>query len=420
MLFEVKEGIWFDNLSAIIHKGTPRARSVSDSAAIEGTMNRRGDAWHPSLVYLSTTEQPQRCQYCYADCGAREIQPTAQTFTFEDYMESYHHLHQAFGGVDTVSFFGNPLSKFSDISRFVEELHRRYPREEWPSFTMNTDSVITDHSVLEFLKKHHFNIGAKIEVVEDVNAQARRRIDPFTNEDMHVFVQYTLEKAELDSYEPGLAAKWYAQLENLPIDNYDVIPLGSTLKSSDEETEARYLAFCEESADYFLDKLLHDNDISKLPRMFVGLLLRIMTRTLYQDCSAGYSLTVTPDRNVFPCHAFAADDRFAVKLDEIRSENDLLANEWFRRVREADRLKSDKCEKCIAFRVCGVWCKARNFVGEPGFDDLSEERCMLMNVYTRRIVQFLVEQYPAHQEQIQGKLLKYNWEQLQTKSAYEV
>lgn len=432
MLFEVKEGIWFDNLSAVIHKGTPRAKSVS--ATVEGTLERRRDDEYPTLVYLSATEQPQRCQYCYADCGARGIQTTNRTFAFEDYTESYNRLHQAFGGVATVSFFGNSLSEFSDVRKFVEELHLRYPREEWPNLTMNTDSVITDHSVLEFLKKHHFKMGAKIEAAperssakkklrsrtEEVYAQALHAIDPFTDADIQVFVQYTFDKTRLDRYEPGLAAEWYAQLENLPIDNYDVIPIGSASTSSDEETEGRYLAFCEESAEYYVDKLVHDDDISKLPRMFVGLLLRVMTRTLYQDCSAGYSLTITPDRNVFPCHAFASDDRFAVHLDDIRSEDDLLANEWFRSVREADRLKSEKCEKCIARRVCGVWCKVQHFDGQLGFDELSQERCMLMNVYTRRIVQFLAEQYPACREAIRRKLLAYHWEQLQTKGAYEV
>lgn len=442
MLFEVKEGVWFDNLSATIHKGTPGARR----AAAQGwePEPRRGESWHPTLVFLSSTSSPSACTYCHADCGARSVKTVKPNFTFEDYKDSYERLRQAFGGFDTISFFGDPLSGFADLRRFVEDLHARLPREELPDFAIHLDPSAVTRTQMDFLEQYGFRIATGIAQSEqtaepeadctlsgamDRNAYNRvlRGIDRFTDRDIHVFAQYTFDRAQLDRYEPGLAAEWYSQLENLQIDNYDVIPIGSSISRSRfgatdeaqwEEARERYLAFCEESADYYLNRLMED-DISKLPRMFVGLLLRIMTRTLYQDCSAGYSLSVTPDRNVFPCHAFASDERFAVSLDEIHGEEDLLANAWFRGVREAERLHSSKCEKCMALRVCSVWCKAQVFGEQNGFDQALDERCMLMNVYTRRIVQFLVEQYPRQREFIRTKLLAYDRDQLHQKSAYE-
>ncbi|OWR33187.1 hypothetical protein CDO73_01390 [Saccharibacillus sp. O23] len=439
MLFEVKEGIWFDNLSAAIHKGTPGARSLTGVSSSEEMAQRRGPGWRPTLIYLSATDCNLRCKYCYADCGTYGMKSSNKVFSFEDYVESYERMRDIFGGVSTLSFFGGePLLGFAEIRRFVEYLHERYPREELPELSINTNSTIAGGAVLDFLRKYDFIIGTSIDGPRDVHDENRidaagggtydrvlRNIDRFTDRDIHVFVQYTFNKSHLDRYEPGkgMAAQWYRELESLPIENYDMIPVSSEdprfkLDMHDEESLARYLAFCEESADYYLDRM-RDGDISKLPRMFVGLMLRIMTRTLHKDCSAGYSLSITPDRQVFPCHAFASDERFAVSLDELRGEADLLANPWFRSVREADRLKVEKCEKCIARRVCGVWCKALTFGEKGSFDDVLEERCVLMDVYTRRIVRFLVEEYPAHREAIRDKLLAYNRVQMQMRTAYE-
>lgn len=438
MLFEVKEGVWFDNLSATIHKGTPGARR----AEAQGwePEPRRGQSGRPTLVFLSSTQSPSGCTYCHTDCGSRSVKTAKPNFTFDDYEDSYERLSQAFGKFDTVSFFGDPLSGFADLRRFVEDLHARLPREELPDFAIHLDPSAVSRTQTDFLEQYGFRIATGIAQPEqeeafslsgamDRNAYNRvlRGIDRFTDRDIHVFAQYAFDRAQLDRYEPGLAAEWYSRLENLQIDNYEVIPLGSSISRSRfgaedeaqrEAARERYLAFCEESADYYLNRLTED-DISKLPRMFVGLLLRIMTRTLYADCSAGYSLSVTPDRNVFPCHAFASDERFAVSLDEIRGEEDLLANAWFRGVREAERLQSAKCEKCIALRVCSVWCKAQAFGEQNGFDRSLDERCLLMNVYTRRIVQFLVEQYPRQREFIRTQLLAYDRDQLRQKSAYE-
>lgn len=444
MLFEVKEGIWFDNLSAAIHKGTPGAgRGLTAQDAAESP---RREGWHPTLVYLSSGACPSGCLYCYAGCGSRGIQTAKSNFTFNDYTESYEHLRQALGGFDTVAFFGDPLSGFEDLRRFVEDLHKRLPLDELPDFAIHVDPAAVSPEQLDFLERYGFRIATGMSRSDQAGQEqdralpdaadaadrraynrALRGIDRFTDRDIHVFAQYTFDRAQLDRYEPGLAAAWYSRLEQLQIDNYEVIPAGAATsrtsaapdtKAQQEEARERYLAFCEESADYYLNKLL-DDDIAKLPRMFVGLLLRVMTRTLHPDCSAGYSVSITPDRQVFPCHAFASDDRFAVSLDRIHGEDDLLNNVWFRSVREADRLDSAKCEKCIARRVCGMWCKAQALEEESRFDDSSEERCMLMNVYTRRIVQFLVEHYPEHREQIRAKLIRYDREQLQVKNAYE-
>ncbi|OWA34229.1 hypothetical protein B9G55_18085 [Saccharibacillus sp. O16] len=442
MLFEVKEGIWFDNLSATIHRGTPGGRRRKEPGWEPEP--RRGQNWRPTLVYLSASESPSSCRSCHADCGSHPFIQTAKPFfTFADYVESYERLSRVFGGFDTLSFFGDPLAHFDDLRRFIVHLDTHVPREQWPDLAIHVDPASVTRQQMDVLEHYGFRIAAEIGSLKqttqeggrtltdamDRNAYNRvlRGIDRFTDRDIHVFAQYTFDRSQLDRYEPGLAAEWYSRLESLQMDNYDVIPLGSSISRARfgvdeqdqwEEARARYLTFCEESADYYLHKLLED-DIAKLPRMFVGLLLRIMTQTLYPDCSAGYSLSLTPDRKIFPCAAFAADDRFAVPLDELNSPEDLTANPWFRGIQEAERLRSSKCEKCMALRACSVWCKAQALDESSPFDQSMDERCMLMSVYTRRIVQFLVEQYPKQREFIRTKLLAYDRDRLRQKSAYE-
>ena len=127
-----------------------------------------------------------------------------------------------------------------------------------------------------------------------------------------------------------------------------------------------------------------------------------------KECSAGYSFSITPERMVYPCHTFAEHSEYGISIDDINSLEDLNANECFTQIKLANRETSDICNNCIAKKICGVWCKGLQNSLKGKANIPLDERCILMDIYTRKIIQFLAEEYLENKVVINRKLIDYN------------
>ncbi|BFH61197.1 MULTISPECIES: radical SAM/SPASM domain-containing protein [Paenibacillus] len=440
MLFKIEEGLWFDNEHVAIYKAKelhPDMLKNKNQPSVGDGIEKRREDWRPTLIFLSTTTCNLRCKYCFADCGSFGVINEKKSFSFDDYVQAYTKMYSMFDGISSISFFGGePLINFKEIRKFVKYLYSTYSKDRIPSLSVNTNATIMNPEIMAFLKEYNFIIGTSVDGPKAAHDSNRIRVNQsgtydqvidnlkqIKENDLNIITQYTFTKQHLDLYEKGMAKEWYEGMESLPINNYDLIPVSTAdmrhrIDMKDPETVQKYTDYCEETAEYYLNKILNE-DISKVPRMFMGLFLRIMTRTVHRDCSAGYSFSITPDGNVFPCHGFAGNPEFAINMNDLNAEDDFSNNPWFKKVREMNRLKVTKCQDCISKTVCGAWCKALVFNVKGELNDVLEERCLLINTYTRKIVSFLVHEYPNHKEQINRKVIEYNRAQKELEVAYE-
>jgi len=427
MLFQVKDNIWFNNDSIKIFTGDDEHKTECITVpARKSVPSVHDENWKPTIIYLAATSCNLKCKYCYADEGTYGIKEEKKQFTFDDYLQTYTKMKELHGGIKAISFFGGePLLNYREIRKFVEYLHETYYSDEIPALSVNTNGTVLNQEILEFLGKYHFIIGTSVDgtkAIHDENRVAdhlestydivKGNLKRFQDTGLNVFVQYTFTRQHLDSFQPGKVEEWCREMEELPINTYELIPVSTTdpryrLNLEDEETAQKYKIFCEETADYYLDKLL-SGDVSKVPRMFMGLVIRLLMQVEQRDCSAGYSFSITPNKKIYPCHTFTEHDEYGVNFSDLHHKSDLDHNVFFVKAKESGRDKNAMCDKCISKKVCGVWCKGlqNNVLGEMNAP--MNERCMLMRIYTVRIIRFLAEHYETKKTVINRKLIAYN------------
>ncbi|CAM2939167.1 radical SAM protein [Hathewaya histolytica] len=429
MLFKIEDNIWFDNNKMLILRGNysedKYEEYISESPDIK-IKNRFNEKWRPTITYLSAVNCNLKCSYCYADEGTYGDHHKKKYFTAETYIETFDHFYKMFDGIKAVSFFGGePLLNYKHIKKFVEYIHNNYPKECIPEFGINTNGTIINSDIKEFLDKYKISMGTSLDGNKSLNDFNRKgdgipsvydkvvdTLNYLEDLDVHKIIQFTLTKVHVDEYEPGKLKKWLSELEKLNIEAYEIIPVTSNNKElkidiSDEKVLTKFKSMCEEMADYYLGKIA-SGKAEKVPRMFVGILMRIIQREYHQDCSAGYSFTITPDKIIYPCHCFSDKKEFALDFSELLTKNDFMNNKRFYEARLATREQVSECKECIAKNVCGAWCKGLTFVETGSLESVLEARCIMVKILVEKIVKFLVSEYPKNKENIRNNIIKYN------------
>ena len=151
-----------------------------------------------------------------------------------------------------------------------------------------------------------------------------------------------------------------------------------------------YVTMCNDMADYYLKLLCKGNTCST--NIFPGILLHIMRREVEIDCNAGFSISISPDMQGFPCHVCADDMDCSCRYDEHFLEN-IRCNQTYMKVYETDREHCSMCQKCIAYNVCPYFCKG---VQVRRKNDEPDERCLMFQIFVQRAIVFLATDYHAH------------------------
>lgn len=427
MLYEIEKNIWFDNEDIKIFKGSENDKTECIKVTSKKHVpSVHDETWRPTIIYLAATTCNLKCKYCYANEGTYGIKDEKKQFSFQDYLETYTKMWNIHRGIKAISFFGGePLLNFKEIKKFVEYIYANYSKEQIPTLAINTNGTIINKEIFEFLSQHHFIIGTSIDGTKEIHDENRignaigstydlviKNLDCFYKQGMKIFAQYTFTKQHLDSYCPGKAKLWCQEMEQLPISTYELIPVSSNdnrykLDLEHRTTLKKYTQFCEEIADYYLFKLVKE-DISKVPRMFVGLIIRLLMQVEQHECSAGYSFSITPNKQVYPCHTFTEHRDYSLCIDDISSLDDLKENQRFSEVKEANRELNITCQSCISRKVCGVWCKGLQNSIKGNMIESMDERCILMNIFTKKVIKFIATDYLTNKTLINRKLIKYN------------
>lgn len=428
MIFKIDENIGFDNENILILKGNFNSVDNKKFNNIKSLkfQDRFTEDWRPTITYLCAVNCNLKCKYCYANEGTYGTNHKKKFFDLNDYIETFDYFYKMFDGIKAVSFFGGePLLNFKQIKGFVEYVYENYPEDKIPEFGLNTNGTIINEEIKEFLKKYKISFGTSIDgtkpltdknrignAFESVFNKVVNTLEELNELDVHKIVQFTLNKAHIDAYKKGEVKNWLKTLEKLPIEAYEIIPVSTNneelkIDLSNEEVLKRFKNICEEMADYYLYKLTYENS-EKIPRMFVGLMLRIIQREYHQDCSAGYSFTITPDKIIYPCHCFSDKNEFGIKMEDIHSKYDFIKNSYFKEAKNAVRKNVEECNVCICKNICGAWCKGLTYVETNKLDSVIKSRCIMMDILTRKIIQFLVKEYPQNKNKIRENLMSYN------------
>ncbi len=427
MRFEIVKDVLYDNETLEIIKEDPEGGTILLSKKMNKKIPSVHDSdWRPTLIFLASTECNLRCKYCYAHDGTYGNAHKSHFFTAEKFIEVYEHVRELHDGVKKISFFGGePLLNFKAIRTFVEYLYENYDESEIPEMGVNTNGTIITDEILDFLEKYKITVGTSIDGTKQAHDANRissantgtydlviRNLNKMFERNIRVFVQYTFTRQHLEKYEKGMAVKWCKEMEALPICAYDVIPVSTNderykIDLSDENIKAKYIQFCEEITDYYLD-CLANGTIERTPRLFVGMMLRLLMQMGQNECSAGYSYSVTPDGIMYPCHTFTEFREYGLNVAEIKDKKTLDEFKPYQEVRNANRCTGENCQKCIANKVCAIWCKGLQHSVNGDMSKELEERCVLMNIIVYKCIEFIATVYQEKKHEVTRKLVRFN------------
>lgn len=425
MLYNIKEDLWFDNEKLYIISGDKNKEDYIKSYGDFPECNKVTKKVYPTIIFISSTNCNLRCTYCYANAGTYNHTSKKVSFTLEDYIEVYKKMKKEHGKIHEISFFGGePLLNFPAIKKFVTYLEKQDGIEEIPALAIASNGTIMNSEIKGFLKKYNvgfctsldgpktyndkYRVGTGIDSVFD---KVENTLNYLSDLKIRKAIQFTIGKEHVENYVRGDFFDWSKKLENLDIDFYEVVPVMSENKKykidlNNEQLKNNFTNLCNNIADHCL-KLLINGESTCMPKIFTGIILSIAKRQYQEDCGAGDSISVTPDKKIYPCHICADDEKFAIPFEGEIEENK-LKNNYFQDVKKYTRDSLEKCNQCIAKNICPYFCKGI-LIQNGG--KLFEDRCLMMEIFTKKTIEFLENDYDAHKNNIKEnmeKILEYS------------
>ena len=424
----INENIWFDSNKLFIVKGEKNKNVYEewyDSFPEIKANSALSKEFFPQLIFISSQSCNLRCRYCYADAGTYGINKFDKSFfQVEDYISSYLFMLEKYGKISGINFFGGePLLNYKEIKKFVEWLFSNYEQESIPPLSISTNGTIMTEEIKAFLTQYKIPIGTSLDGNRELNDEIRinkngsgtfdiinKNMYSLTN-DIKKGIQMTISRIHLENYTKGGIIPHLKAIENTGISNYEFVPVVSDdlklkIDISNLEIKESFEQLCRDFLEYSLERLIDEED-KPLPNMIVSYMARIMKREYQTDCAAGHSFSISPDKKVYPCHAFAhmkdagieMDDNFKLNLDE---------NHFFKQNRMLSREDISKCRSCIAKKICFYWCRGLVCSYKKTFLDTLEERCILVKIVVEGIVDFLANDYEPKKEIVDSKIRKHH------------
>lgn len=405
--YQINENLWFESEKMLI------ASNADEKCIIETHYHKIDNcsitkqSEYPTIIYISATSCNLKCKYCYADDGTYSNNSKIRHFNFENYKKVFHSVIEKYGGVKAISFFGGePLLNFIEIKKFVEWISETNYIQ--PQLAIASNGTIMSDEIKEFIRRYNIGFSTSLDGPKYFNDENRvgnnvksvfdsvcKTLSYLSDIDVEKAIQFTISKIHLENYSKGDFLKWGIALEKLRIKHIEVVPVTSydpkyMIDVNNPAVLHIFTQLCEDIADYNLNKLIIDAPLYNFSYIFFGILLSIFKRRKQRSCSVGFSISVSPDLKVYPCHLCAADDIFSIDLETLREPN---SPKTFASVRDIERDHIDECKNCIAFNLCPYLCKAEYV---KSGNRLVDARCEMMRIFLKKSILFIDENYDKY------------------------
>ena len=421
MLFKIKDEIWFDNEKLYIIKGDCKKDTYTIKYDQFPDINRKSQrSKHPTIVFLASTSCNLKCKYCFAHEGTYGNTTSKKQFEVEDYIKVFDSTIQQYGRINAISFFGGePLLNFYKIKQFVKYMYNEYDVEKIPYMAIASNGTIMNQEIKDFLIEYNIGYCTSLDgpkQFNDINRigygeysvydTVKKTINFLEDAMIRKSIQFTVGKVHLQNYQKGDFSKWISEFEKMKIESYEIVAVTSDdddfrINLEEPTTYANFCLLCNDIAEHCLS-IYKTGKMIPMPKIFAGLLLHIIKRTYQEDCSAGFSFCVSPDLKIFPCHVCADDVNYGVDFSE-NFQKKIKINENYQKVCAVQKDKIEQCNSCISKNVCSYICKGmicRNSYKLP------LERCLMMQIFTKKVICFLAEEYENNRDSIKQVLLK--------------
>ncbi len=360
-----------------------------------------------NLTFMSARTCNMNCVYCFAGEGEYGNDSTKpKIMSAETYIDAFDFFVNKGLEIASVGFFGGePLLGFSEIRKFITLLRERSNTNstKLPEFGISTNGLLVSEEILEFCLESHIKLGFSLDGVKSVHDRSRFRIDQYGkkvsvyNEVKNICelakkrghkytIQFTITKDYFmkNTFTSLLAG--FQVIEKLDPLFIVTIPvthsgleasLGNPIQMERFDTQVRALV------RYNLNKLLHGETVLGL--QFVSPFMKIARREYTDECTAGRSVFVDTNADIYPCHIICNVEKYKIgniytgKLDKNIGEQ----------FTSCTKDNNSNCTHCISKKVCFVWCPGMQAFTNNDISQIIPLRCVFMTIITEESIFFL-------------------------------
>ncbi|PXV91119.1 radical SAM protein with 4Fe4S-binding SPASM domain [Lachnotalea glycerini] len=360
------------------------------------------------VTFMSARTCNLRCRYCFAGEGEYgNVESKPKYMTYELYMKSIKMVLDMYQeGIKSISFFGGePLIGYKEISKVIPDILNLFEEKHLdpPLFSVITNLVLIDQEIINFIKKYNIKVAISLDGDKEINDIARigitkemsvydsvmRGVDLLKSNHVNFLLQATINQHHLEMYEPGAAIKWAESIERTGCSNFTVVPVESSvtdLQISGTDALKKLDMFTREITQYYLKKLVTENDMKVIPTGIVSPIFQIIKKKKEKSCTAGHSLFIDTDGRAYPCHTFCNFDDACIgdiQKGLIKKQVEKYAN--------LSRFDGEECKECIARNICVLWCKGIQLLSNGDLYKVCEPRCVYQKAIMEECIKFLAE-----------------------------
>ncbi len=359
------------------------------------------------VTFMSSRYCNLNCKYCFAENGEYGKRDDIPKFlTSSMYMDTVKFITENMypEGIKSISFFGGePLLNYSQIKAFIEECEEYYRIRncELPKFGVSTNSILLDTEMLSFFRDHNIQIGLSLDGIKTINDSARysekedfsvydtvaEKVKLLRQYNISYAFQMTINKKHLDEYEEGKFAQWMNEMDVYDCANVAIIPVTSDEKSlgiTTEEDFRKLDTISREIANFYINEL-YNSESRKISTGIVAPMIQIAKKKVNGSCSAGHSIFIDTNGDIYPCHMFCYDSKFILGNIQDKSINYSNVDSNI----NTKRKEVLACQHCIAQNVCSVWCKGLQYLITGDMYNVLEERCIFQRAIVEECIKTL-------------------------------
>lgn len=353
------------------------------------------------LTFMSARTCNLRCKYCFAGEGEYgDVEKKTKLFSSKSYIAAVNQSLKMYPqGVKSISFFGGePLLDFSAIKEFVPECIKIFELKNLsiPQISISTNLVAMNEEIAKFLSEYKIHCVISLDGPKSINDIARISYDPNYSVYDHVIeacglldkynisyaVQATINRNHLTNFKKGNAIEWIKELEKINWTNLAVVPVETDVHELciDEDNMCNLIEFTRELTNYYIDKL-YLKEPGKIASGIIAPIAQIIKHKHVRSCSAGHSVFVDTDENVYPCQMFCNYDEYKIGDLEHDWDKDMIY-----KMANCNRFTSKECRNCISREICTVWCKGIQLNSHGNMYSVCKPRCVFQNTITEECI----------------------------------
>lgn len=400
--------VWINNNSGVISLSN-NEQSIWEEWCFPALPNRICGRTHPLKINglkINVAELcNMKCTYCFANEGTYD-NAQGGIMSYENLCNLIQKIFTIYPeGTAGICFFGGePLLAFPEIKKFIPYVIDLYNKKgvSLPVFSFNTNGTLLNKEIIEFINQYHISVTISIDGDKENHDKMRifkdgtgtydtikQNLEAIEHKQFVLFCEATITEDYMIRYKKGAIREYINSIYDLGFDNYAIftVDYSDTKEMNLTIYKSKIEEIYTELVEYTFEQLLSEDDWMKASTQIVATIEEIVKRKVRLSCGAGKStLFSNVNLEIYPCQMY-----YQAKINKLCTVSDSKIGEKIDAFTPPCRFVIEKCKRCIAYRMCSMWCGGAALLFGKNEQSVIVSRCVAQKKIVEQIILQLVK-----------------------------